>query len=201
MVRSIFAFIITCVTVQGHQLIIFWQFGIFSRFSFTVINWHIASQESALCLPATDPTGEHYNGREKVSASGKRCKPWGADKPPGKRGFRKFCRKIDGKDRPGCIIKKRGRRTFEYCDIPACPSHSACTVDQTGPFDVCGVSSCLEFSPSGRHAPFSRHEGDGTIIDHATHSRKRRDSEYDYESDYSDYSVRVLNYFMLSASD
>ena len=72
-------------------------------------------------MPVSDPTGENYNGKVRKSGSGKRCQRWGEDRPFN---FRKFCRKIDGKDKPGCFVKTGGQKTFQYCNIPFCPVHS-----------------------------------------------------------------------------
>ena len=73
------------------------------------------------CLAPFDLSGEHYNGNVGVSESGERCQRWGREWPVG---FQRFCRKVDGKDKPGCFVKLDGQRTFEYCNIPACTSHA-----------------------------------------------------------------------------
>ena len=69
------------------------------------------------CLPASDPTGLHYDGHLRTSPSGKRCQRWGEDQP---RKFRRFCRKIEGKDKPGCMVKIHGEKSFQYCHVPPC---------------------------------------------------------------------------------
>ena len=160
----------------------------------------------------SDPTGENYLGHLKISASGNSCKRWGKRH----REFKNFCRKLVKRDRPGCWVREGGKLRFEYCDVPRCTSddrliiptatsklleepvvladpavlEQPCSVNHTGPFDVCG-QSCVQFSPTGIQAPFSRHRGDGGIVDHVLHSRKRRQSDYDYAS-YSEYSVNSL---------
>ena len=70
------------------------------------------------CLDPSDATGAKYNGKLRRSESGKRCQKWGESWPIS---FRRFCRKIDGKDKPGCFVKVHGETTFQYCAIPACP--------------------------------------------------------------------------------
>ena len=73
------------------------------------------------CLAPSDPTGEKYNGTVGTSETGKRCDRWGEGIPLT---FGRFCRKIDGKDKPGCFVKSAGQRTFENCNIPLCFSRS-----------------------------------------------------------------------------
>ena len=73
------------------------------------------------CLGPSDPTGEKYNGTVGITETGKRCDRWGEGRPLS---FRQFCRKVDGKDKPGCFVKSAGQRTFEYCHIPACSPRS-----------------------------------------------------------------------------
>ena len=81
-------------------------------------------------MQISDPTGENYNGKFRKSETGKRCQRWGRDRP---RNFRVFCRKVEGKDRPGCIVKVRGVRTFQHCHIPTCPSiYARPDLNQTG---------------------------------------------------------------------
>ena len=71
-------------------------------------------------MDPSDPTGQHYNGRVRISESGKRCQKWGEDWPVA---FRRFCRVVEGNDRPGCFVKSRpsGKRIFQNCNIPTCP--------------------------------------------------------------------------------
>ena len=73
------------------------------------------------CLEPSDFTGENYNGKVKMSESGRRCLKWGKEWPVD---FKRYCRKIEGKDRPGCFVKSQRKRTFQYCHIPTCPSRS-----------------------------------------------------------------------------
>ena len=72
-------------------------------------------------MEPSDPTGENYNGKVGRSETGKRCQRWGEGHPLA---FRRFCRKVDGKDKPGCFVKSHGQRTFQYCNIMTCPSYS-----------------------------------------------------------------------------
>ena len=72
-------------------------------------------------MAPSDPTGENYNGTIGRSETGIRCDRWGEGTPLA---FRRFCRKVDGKDKPGCFVKSHGKRTFQYCNIPVCPSDS-----------------------------------------------------------------------------
>jgi len=146
--------------------------------------WLLAkSSDTEDCLDPSDPKGISYRGTISVSSNGQECRRWGKRQPVE---FKNYCRKIKGKSRVGCFVKKpkpgRGRM-WSPCDIPIC---SAPDMDHTCEnsesfFNQCGKSACVEFRAHGPHAPFSTHSKDGTIKDHMHRSRRSSDNPtYDY---------------------
>ncbi|PIO16636.1 hypothetical protein AB205_0035930, partial [Aquarana catesbeiana] len=78
--------------------------------------------------------GESYRGSIAVTASGKICQAWSAQKPhnhsrtpenyPCKNLERNYCRNPDGESMPWCYTTDKETR-WEYCEIPSCDSQPA----------------------------------------------------------------------------
>ena len=69
-----------------------------------VIFWSTVFATTEECLDSSDPSGETYTGKMHRSKSGRRCRRWGRRQPSN---FKNYCRKISGKDKPGCMIRRK----------------------------------------------------------------------------------------------